>query len=101
MNKLNKVISVKYGLIALLFSGVLFFAGFSVYIIVGFSSQAGGFSALIAVQIIWFLTLFLPVFGLSAVIGGYVNANAGKSYNWSQAVVVTVIVTIPIFQMTY
>jgi hypothetical protein len=91
---------VKHGLIALLVSGALFFAGFSIYILVGFSSQAGGFSALIVVQIIWFLTLFLPILGLSAVICGYVNAIATKNYKWNQAIIASIIVTIPIFQMT-
>jgi hypothetical protein len=101
MNKLNNIISVKHGLIALLISGDLFFAGFSIYIIIGFSSQAGGFSALIALQIIWFFTLFLPIFGLSAVICGYVNAIVRKNYKWNQAIAASVIVTIPLFFMTH
>ncbi len=100
VNKLNNKISVKHALIALPINGALFFAGLYIYLYVGFSSQAGGFSAVILFGIIWFLTLFIPIFGLSAVICGYINAIAGKNYKWKQAVVVSFIVTIPIFQIT-
>ncbi len=97
MIKLSNVISVKHGLIALLISGVLFLAAFSIYIVVGFSSQAGGFSALIFIQFIWFLTLFFPMFGLLAVICGYVNSIAKRNYKWNQAMEASVILTIPLF----
>ena len=99
VNKLNNKISVKHALIALPINGILFFAGLYLYLLVGFSSQAGRFSAVL-LGIIWFLTLLIPIFGLSAVIGGYVNAIAGKNYKWKQAILVSFIVTIPTFQIT-